>query len=98
MLFTSTRGLLAAMRPAARVFFLSHEVCIMASIVIRDLTENTSLDHDAMAAIVGGARLRGRPANVGPAFTRGARIVEFPSGVQRSRTAAGPSGASDKRK
>lgn len=69
----------------------------MASIVIRDLTENTSLDHDAMAAIVGGARLRGRPVNFGPAFTRGARIVEFPSGVQRSPT-AGPPGASDKRK
>ncbi|MBK4735316.1 hypothetical protein [Noviherbaspirillum pedocola] len=75
----------------------------MASLIIRDLTENTDLDHEAMAAIIGGARLRGRPVNLGPAFARGARIVDFPSGVQRSRSAGGqsravPSSAPDRRK
>lgn len=75
----------------------------MASIVIRDLTENTILDHEAMAAVIGGARLRGRPVNLGPAFIRGARIVDFPGVPRRKRPAAAQagtpgSGASTQRK
>lgn len=34
----------------------------MATIVIKDLPENMDLDRQAMLAITGGARLRGRPA------------------------------------
>jgi hypothetical protein len=59
----------------------------MASIVIRDLTENTDLDQEAMAAIIGGARVRGRPVNLGRMLAAGTRIVDYPAGVKRSQSA-----------
>ena len=42
----------------------------MASIVIKDLTENTELDRQAMLAIAGGARLRAGGRYVRPAHPR----------------------------
>jgi hypothetical protein len=56
----------------------------MATITIRDLSENTDLDRKAMQSISGGARARSRagslrPAGVGPA--RPQRIVDFRTGA-----------------
>jgi hypothetical protein len=51
----------------------------MATIVIKDLTENIDLDRQAMASIIGGARTRGRfiPRRTAASTTR---IVNFPRG------------------
>ncbi|KQV51794.1 hypothetical protein [Massilia sp. Root335] len=64
----------------------------MATITIKDLSENTDLDRKAMQAISGGSRARSdagalRPAGTGPA--RPQRIVDF-------RTGAVPADAPDK--
>ena len=42
----------------------------MATIVIKDLSENTELDHQAMLAIAGGSRLRAGGRFVRPATPR----------------------------
>lgn len=55
----------------------------MATIVIKDLPENTDLDREAMQAITGGARLRGSPA----ASVRAPRFPE-PSRDDRAGTSA----------
>jgi hypothetical protein len=65
---------------------------IMATITIKDLSENTDLDRKAMQAISGGSRIRSqagslRPAGADPA--RPQRIVDF-------RTGAVPVNAPDK--
>jgi hypothetical protein len=57
---------------------------IMATITIKDLSENTDLDRKAMQAISGGARTRShagalRPAGTAPARARG--IVDFRTGA-----------------
>lgn len=51
----------------------------MATIVIKDLTENIDLDRQAMTSIIGGARTRGRFI---PRRTAGnaTRIVNYPRG------------------
>ncbi|WP_420473462.1 hypothetical protein [Noviherbaspirillum sp. ST9] len=51
----------------------------MATIVIKDLTENIDLDRQAMASIIGGARTRGRfiPRRTIASPTR---IVNYPRG------------------
>jgi hypothetical protein len=50
----------------------------MASIVIKDLTESIELDRQAMTAITGGARTRGRQPSFGRTLFRSDRIVNFP--------------------
>ena len=45
----------------------------MATIVIKDLPENFDLDREAMQAITGGARLRGRSGVQARAVARGNR-------------------------
>jgi hypothetical protein len=52
----------------------------MASIVIKDLQESIDLDRQAMIAITGGARSRGRPSFHGGTIFRGSRIVAYPAG------------------
>jgi hypothetical protein len=52
----------------------------MASIVIKDLPESIDLDRQAMVAIAGGARSRGRPSFHGRTIFRGSRIVAYPAG------------------
>ncbi|BAL24497.1 hypothetical protein [Azoarcus sp. KH32C] len=47
----------------------------MATIVIKDLPENMDLDRQAMQAITGGARLRGRPGVTVRALPRDLRIA-----------------------
>jgi len=55
----------------------------MATIVIKDLAESVDLDHQAMVAITGGSRIRGRqlrqpfPAQ---SIQRSTRIVNYPRG------------------
>jgi hypothetical protein len=50
---------------------------IMATIVIKDLSDNLDLDRKAMQAVMGGSRLRsrGRTAGAAPSSTPG--IVDF---------------------
>jgi hypothetical protein len=62
----------------------------MATITIKDLSENLDLDRKAMRDISGGARYRMAPGAsiAGPASARGTRIVDFRTGVARSAGAA----------
>jgi hypothetical protein len=62
------------------------EVIPMASIVIKDLPDSIDLDRQAMTAITGGARIRGRQAAVGRTTFRDDRVVNFPD----FRTGAAP--------
>lgn len=57
----------------------------MATIVIKDLPENLELDRQAMQAITGGSRMRGRPL----AFARGSSRSLEVSGDPGARR-AGP--------
>lgn len=52
----------------------------MTIIVIKDLPESVDLDRQAMVAITGGARSRGRQTFIGSTIFRGARIVNYPTG------------------
>lgn len=58
----------------------------MATIHIRDLSDSTELDREAMRAIVGGAR-GSQPWQAIAAVFRGRRIVDYPPGV-KTRNAA----------
>lgn len=53
----------------------------MANIAIKDLTNNTELDREAMTAIRGGARTRGYQPDLSPALFRSTRIVDYPPGM-----------------
>jgi hypothetical protein len=68
----------------------------MATIVIKDLPDNTDLDREAMIAITGGARTRGRPdiALRTTAIFRSTRIVPVPVG--RSSSPLGGRSSQDK--
>jgi len=55
----------------------------MATIVIKDLTENTELDRQAMLAIAGGSRLRAGGRFVRPVSQR-VRLFD-PASIARSR-------------
>jgi hypothetical protein len=52
----------------------------MTIIVIKDLPESVDLDRQAMVAISGGARTRGRQTFIGSTIFRSARIVNYPTG------------------
>jgi hypothetical protein len=65
----------------------------MATITIKDLSENTDLDRKAMQSISGGARFRShagslRPAGAAPA--RPERIVDFRTGARPHDTPVKP--------
>lgn len=62
----------------------------MAIIVIKDLPENVDLDRQAMQAITGGARLRGRPLAFARGSTRSLEISGDP-GARRPGPTAGKS-------
>lgn len=51
----------------------------MATIVIKDLPESIDLDRQAMTAITGGARMRGRQTYVGRVPSQMGRVVGFPN-------------------
>jgi hypothetical protein len=57
---------------------------IMTKITIKDLADSVELDREAMSAITGGARTRGRQSSFDPAIFRSTRIVDYPPGVART--------------
>ncbi|MGZ5198808.1 MAG: hypothetical protein ACXWC4_03475 [Telluria sp.] len=57
----------------------------MATITIKDLSDNVELDRKAMQDISGGARYRAQPGVRGAALpARGTRIVDFRTGAVRT--------------
>jgi hypothetical protein len=52
----------------------------MAKLIIKDLTDSVELDRQAMAAIVGGARIGARLNVAAPLVPATARVVEYPPG------------------
>ncbi len=59
----------------------------MATIVIKDLAESLDLDRQAMLAITGGARVRGRPAVLGRTIFRSSSLMGKPSMPAPTKTA-----------
>jgi hypothetical protein len=57
----------------------------MALITIKDLQQSTELDRKAMQAIVGGARVGVRPADLSGTTLRSGRIVDYPPGFNRDK-------------
>jgi hypothetical protein len=56
----------------------------MATIVIRDLSENADLDRKAMRAITGGSRLRSGPGGLAQQLQQRAKgIVDFGAATAR---------------
>jgi hypothetical protein len=56
----------------------------MAVIVIKDLADSIDLDREAMVAITGGARVRGRQSPLGRTSFRGTRLVDLATGTVRT--------------
>jgi hypothetical protein len=54
----------------------------MANILIKDLSDSTELDLQAMRTIVGGARSGGRPWQAIAAIFEDRRIVAYPPGIK----------------
>ena len=52
----------------------------MPKLIIKDLTDSVELDRQAMAAIVGGARVGVRSSMAAPLVPVAARVVEYPPG------------------
>jgi hypothetical protein len=52
----------------------------MAKLIIKDLVESVELDREAMAAIVGGARVGARSSMAAPLVPASARVVDYPPG------------------
>lgn len=60
----------------------------MATIRIKDLSDNTELDRLAMRAIVGGARGGGKPLQAIAGIFEDRRVVDYPPGLRRASTSA----------
>ena len=58
----------------------------MATITIKDLPENIDLDHQAMASITGGARVRTSNTIFSRTTFQGSRIVNYPLGFSQTPT------------
>ena len=56
----------------------------MATILIKDLSDNTELDRQAMRAIVGGARAGARPWQAIAGIFQVRRVVDYPPGIKRA--------------
>ncbi|NML32489.1 hypothetical protein [Paraburkholderia antibiotica] len=52
----------------------------MAKLIIKDLIESVELDREAMAAIVGGARVGASSSRAAPLVPVATRVVEYPPG------------------
>lgn len=59
----------------------------MAKLVIKDLTDSVELDREAMAAIVGGARIGARASVAVQLVPRSARVVDYPPGFPAAHQA-----------
>ena len=75
--FDGTRERRRTIATSARNFFGEFG---MAKLLINDLTDSLELDRDAMAAILGGARIGARLTSATPLAPACARIVEYPPG------------------
>jgi hypothetical protein len=53
---------------------------VMAKLIIKDLVDSVELDREAMAAIVGGARVGARSSIAAPLVPATAQIVDYPPG------------------
>ncbi|MFM0038380.1 hypothetical protein PQQ53_25450 [Paraburkholderia strydomiana] len=52
----------------------------MAKLIIKDLAASVELDREAMAAIIGGARVGARASVAAPLVPAATRVVEYPPG------------------
>jgi hypothetical protein len=52
----------------------------MTKLIIKDLADSVELDRQAMAAIIGGARVGARSSMAAPLVPVSARVVEYPPG------------------
>lgn len=52
----------------------------MAKLMIKDLADSLELDREAMAAIVGGARVGARSSVAAPLVPASKRVVDYPPG------------------
>ena len=59
----------------------------MAKLAIKDLTDSVELDRQAMAAIVGGARIGARSSIAVQVVPRSARVVDYPPGFPAAHQA-----------
>ncbi|MFM0737937.1 hypothetical protein PQQ51_11900 [Paraburkholderia xenovorans] len=59
----------------------------MAKLVIQDLSDSVELDHQAMAAIVGGARIGARTSTALQPLAGAPRVVEYPPGFPAAHEA-----------
>ncbi|CAE6735550.1 hypothetical protein R69927_00990 [Paraburkholderia domus] len=57
----------------------------MAKLVIKDLTDSVELDRQAMAAIVGGARIGAHASVTAQVVPGSARVVDYPPGFPAAR-------------
>jgi hypothetical protein len=53
---------------------------VMAKLIVKDLVESVELDREAMAAIVGGARVGARSGIAAPLVPASTRVVDYPPG------------------
>lgn len=70
----------------------------MAKLIIKDLTENVELDREAMAAIVGGARVGARSSIAAPLVPVLTRVVEYPPGFPAAHQHIGEAALQRKQK
>lgn len=59
----------------------------MSKLVIKDLTDSVELDREAMAAIVGGARIGARQSGAVQPAPGSLRVVEYPPGFPAAHEA-----------
>ncbi|AXL48805.1 hypothetical protein DSC91_000359 [Paraburkholderia caffeinilytica] len=59
----------------------------MAKLVIKDLSDSVELDRQAMAAIVGGARIGARASIAVQVMPGSARVVDYPPGFPAAHQA-----------
>jgi hypothetical protein len=59
----------------------------MAKLIIKDLADSVQLDREAMAAIVGGARVGARSSSAAPLVPAATRVVEYPPGFPTAHQA-----------
>lgn len=69
----------------------------MAKLIIKDLTESVALDREAMAAIVGGARVGARSSLAAPLVPAATRVVEYPPGFPSAHLRIGEAALPRKR-
>ncbi|CAD6542414.1 hypothetical protein LMG28727_04000 [Paraburkholderia kirstenboschensis] len=70
----------------------------MARLLINDLTNSVELDREAMAAIVGGARIGARSTSASPLVPVSARVVEYPPGFPAAHQTIGKVAATRERR